>query len=66
MYCVPFIEITMSSIANRTICMVLSSMKMLNLRNASFMVGLPPVENFRFKWYDVRTTAHCNCDTCIK
>ncbi len=50
MYCVPFIEITMSSTANRTIGMVLSSMKMPNFRNASFMVGLPPGGIFDFQW----------------
>ncbi len=49
MYCVPFIEITMSSIANSTIDMGLSSMKMPNLRNVSFMVILPPIENLKLQ-----------------
>ena len=60
MYCVPFIEIIMSSIANRTIGMVLSSMKMPNLRNASLILDSLPGGNFGFQWYDVRTTALCN------
>ncbi len=52
MFCAPFIEITMSSNANRTIGMVLFSIKMPNLRNASFMVGSPSVENCSYYLYD--------------
>jgi hypothetical protein len=53
MFCAPCIEITMNSIDNRTIGKVLSSIKMPNLRNVSFMVGSPSVENCKFHWYDV-------------
>ena len=65
MFCAPCIEITIRSIANRTIGKVLSSIKMPNLRNVSFMVGSPSVENCRYHLYDTRLVEHCNCDECI-
>ena len=61
MFCAPCIEITMKSIANKTIGKVLFSIKMPNLRNVSFMVGSPSVENCRYHLYDTQLIEHYNC-----
>jgi hypothetical protein len=58
MFCAPCIEITMRSIANRTIGKVLFSIKMPNLRNVSFMVGSPSIENCRYYLYETTPKAN--------